>query len=174
MNEFIEKNRRFLKFCSDMARFYGLLLLGSTGIIVAIFVILVISCSMEPEMLRKVIRTQTQTLSRMPIMVFHGFLALVVAEFISYLLVREGEPKWILKNGDKIIYAYVLFNIVMIIRVFSYMSTTSALTIRGLYDLIFFLVLGLLGGGARVLMWIGIGITLKKVLPTIKESKLLV
>jgi uncharacterized protein involved in response to NO len=171
MNEFIEKNRRFLKFCSDMARFYGLLLLCVVGIVVAIFVIVVISGSMEPEMLRKVIRTQT--LSNMPKLVFHGFLALVVAEFISYLIASEGEPKWILRNGDKIIYAYVLFIIVIVIRVFYYTSTTSEFTVRGLSHLGPNVLIAI-SEVARVLMWVGIGITLKKVLPIIKESKLLV
>jgi len=173
MNEFIEKNRRFLKFCSDMARFYGILLLSVVGVAVAIFVIWVISGSMEPEMLRKVIRTQTQTLSNMPTLVLHGFLALVVAEFISYLLASEGEPKRILRHGDKIIYAYVLFSIVMIIRVFSYTSTTSELTVLGFSHLGSTVFIAM-SEVARLLMWVGIGITLKKVLPIIKESKLLV
>lgn len=164
----VSENRRSLKLCSGAARFYGLFLLSMSGVLVAVSVVMMVSGMMGAETPRRWF--DLQCCSRLLTIAFGGILALVLAEFISYVLEGEGEPKWILRNGDKIVYAYVLFFAVMsILTVFHTLHTFQS----GSWDFIPVMLVAL-AGVTQPLILIGIAITLKRVLPIIRESKLLV
>jgi hypothetical protein len=157
-HHFLTANRRFLKICSDMARFYGGFCLVLAGATVAI---LAVSAHM-----RSVWMTAFQPYTRVPMVVLHGLLALVVGQFIAYLLAGEERPKWLLRNGDKIMYAYAVFLLVT-------MGRTLPLTVRGPAE-VGLGIFSVLPTVAIVLMWIGLGVTLRRLLPIIQEYKTLV
>lgn len=169
-SNFLNQNRRLLVLCSNVARFCGLLALLGSGVLIAIPVVGVISGAMDPK---KAMETLTELLSKIPAIAFYGFLALIIAEFISYLLTSEEEAKWILKHGDKIIYVYVLYYTIVSVFIGLQPGSAKELSVIGfrrILDLSFF-------GTAivmRVLIWVGIAITLRKIVPIIKESKTLV
>jgi hypothetical protein len=169
---FIADNRRFLKLCSDMARFYGLLCLAGTGVVVALLVLLEISDSAGAEH-RQRWMTTFQVLTRVPLIVLRGLLALVVADFISYLIADEGKPRWLLRHGDTVMYAYACVLLALTIRIGFFTPTISGSAPHsplsaGLG------AFGLLSAAGVALMWVGIGIILRKLLPIIHESKTLV
>jgi hypothetical protein len=170
-SRFLIENRWLLKLCSDVARFCGLLALLGTGVLVAVTVVVLTMFGSEGS--DAAAKSFTRLLTMIPPILFYGFLALILAEFISYLLAEQGEPKWILRQGDTIIYAYVLYSL----AVFIYTAPQAA-SMEGASGMAFHRVFGLVlfvaSGVARVLIWVGIAIVLRKVVPIIRESKTLV
>ncbi|MCX5645114.1 MAG: hypothetical protein NTZ17_10600 [Phycisphaerae bacterium] len=154
-----------------MARFCGLFALLGTGVLVAVmFVFLTMFGSEGSDAAAK---SSTRLLTMIPPILFYGFLALILAEFISYLLVEQGEPKWILRQGDKIIYAYVLYSFAMFIYAApqaASMGGASGMDFHRVFGFVLFVVSGVV----HVLIWVGIAIVLRKVVPIIRESKTLV
>lgn len=171
-HHFFADNRRFLKLCSDMARLYGLLCLIAAGAMIALPVL---SHGLSPRGAEHWHGwlAATQPFTRVPVMVLRGLLALVVAEFISYLTADDGKLKWLLRHGHLIIYAYACFLLVLAIRISLFTPTESGSASHGPLSVELSLF-GLLSAAAVALMWVGIGITLRKVLPIIHESKTLV
>jgi hypothetical protein len=169
---FIADNRRFLKLCSDMARFYGLLCLVGAGGIVALLVFLEISGSPSGEH-RQPWMSTFQPFTRVPLIVLGGLLALVVADFISYLIADEGKPNWLLRHGDIVTYAYACMLLVLRVRMDFLIPAASGSAAHSPFN-VGLGVFGLLSTAAVTLMWVGIGIILRKLLPIIHESKTLV
>jgi hypothetical protein len=169
-SRFLIENRWLLELCSGVARFCGLFALLGTGVLVAVMVVLTKFDSGGSDAMTK---SHIQFLSMMPTIVFYGLLALILAEFMSYLLAEQGEPKWILRQGDKIIYAYVLYSLAMFIY-----TAPQAASMEGAsgmdFHRVFGFVLFVVSGVVRVLIWVGIAIVLRKVVPIIRESKTLV
>lgn len=172
-SRFLTENKWLLRLCSGAARFCGLLLLLGTGVLAAVMAVVTMS---DSKGLGAMTEAHSELLLAIPHILFYAFLALILAEFISYLLAEQGEPKWILRHGDKIIYAYVLYTIVMAIisvaqlrAVDREMGPVVSLRERHLWlaFTIAFIVV-------RILIWIGIAIALRKVVPIIRESKTLV
>jgi len=171
-HHFLTENRRFLKLCSDMARFYGVLCLIFAGGAVVLFAISAVSGSMGAEHRARWLAA-FQPFTRVPVIVLRGLLALVVAEFISYLTADESKPKWLLRHGDLVTYAYALFLLVMTVRT-DFFPLAASGRAADLSSNPWLGLVTLLSTAAVSLMWIGIGITLRKVLPIIRESKTLV
>ena len=169
-SRFLAENRWLLKLCSEAARFVGLLALLGTGVLIAMLVVGQMSGAMDSNVLEK---SRDQLLTMAPTIAFYGFLALVFAEFISYLLASEGEPKWILRHGNKVIYAYILYFVVGTIYVA--LRTPNPEELRGIdsHGALNLLLL-IASTGVKVLIWIGIALVLQKVVPIIRESKTLV
>jgi hypothetical protein len=117
-----------------------------------------------------------QILINLPTILFTGCVALILAEFISYLLAERGEPKWILRHEDKVIYAYVLYATVMsAIGVAQLRAVDREIgTAVSLREPHLWLALTIAFIVVRMLIWIGIAIVLRKVVPIIRESKTLV
>jgi len=157
-HHFITENRRFLRICSDMSRFYGgFCLIAAAGTMA----VLVVSAHTRAAWM-----TAFQPYTRVPLLVLHGLLALVVGQFIAYLLAGEEKPQWLLRNGDKVVYAYAAFLLVTAVQAWLLLVREPADVGVGL--------LNVLPTTAAVLMWIGLGVTLRKVLPILQESKTLV
>ncbi|MEN6578720.1 MAG: hypothetical protein ABFD90_20410 [Phycisphaerales bacterium] len=167
-SRFLAENRWLLRLCSNAARFVGLLALLGTGTLLALIVVVAkMSGSIGTW------ETLRDPLLAAPLILFYGFLALVFAEFISYLLADEGEPRWILRHGDKVIYAYIVYSLVMTVQVA--LRTSNTPEAGGIdYHSVLNLSLLIVGSVVQVLIWVGIGIVLHKVVPIIRESKTLV
>ncbi len=167
-SKFLVDNRWLLKLCSGVARFFGLLALLGTGVLLTLFIAVEgITGESTPA------EARSQLVAMLPAIAFYGFFALIFAEFLSYLLAGEGEPKWVLRHGSKIIYAYVLYLIAATVYVALRAPNTAHAT--GI-DFRHVLTLSLLVASTAVkaLIWIGIGIVLQRVVPIIRESKTLV
>lgn len=169
-SRFLADNRWLLKLCSDVARFVGLLALLGTVLLIAVLIVGPAMGAMDASALAK---SRSQLVLALPAIAFYGVFALIFSEFLLYLLAGEGEPKWILRHGSKIIYAYVLYFIAMTLHVALHMESTGE---PNRMDFQHILPLSLLIASSvlKALIWIGIGVALQKVVPIIRESKTLV
>jgi hypothetical protein len=99
-----------------------------------------------------------------------GLLVLGVAQLIRYLLEPDRHPDWILRNADKLLYAYTA----IVIIYYCWVSVTEArLHSNEPYDFlrlplsaVFILV--------ELLALVGLAQMLKRLLPMIEESRTLV
>ncbi len=165
-SRFIAENRWLLRLCAQVARFCGLLLLLGTGVLVAVMVVFSITMSEGSN----APSSRSEFLSKVPALLFYGFVALILAEFISYLLAEQGEPKWILRHGDKVIYAYVLYSLAVFVR-----AAPQAVRVEGASGMdLLGLALLVASGVVHGLIWVGLAIVLRKVVPIVRESKTLV
>ena len=171
-SRFLTENRWLLKLCAEVARFCGLLALLGTGVLVAVTVVVQIMFGSEGS--GAAAKSYIHLWAMTPTIVFYGFLALILAEFISYLLADQGEPKWILRHGDKIIYAYVLYFIVMsVIGMAPQITGVKSPSGTGLHGVLP-VALFVTSSVVKALIWVGIAIVLRKIVPIIRESKTLV
>ncbi len=105
-------------------------------------------------------------------MAFYGLLLFIAAEFIDFLLGNEGKLKPLLRQGNKIIYAYALYLVALSVHTVV-VSHEIGRPLGVIYHTAHLVIYSLLAG-IRVLIWIVISITLKKTLSIIEESKTLV
>jgi hypothetical protein len=169
---FVADNRRFLRLCSDMARVYGVLCLIVGGGAIASLVLSEVAGSAGAEHRQRWIAA-FQPFTRAPVVVLRGLLALVAADFISYLTAGDGKLKWLLRHGHLVTYAYACFVLVMTIQIGLLTPVESESISHGTLKVGMGLF-SLFSAAAVGLMWVGIGITLRKVVPIIHESKTLV
>jgi len=165
LNKAIERNERFLRLCCNIARFFGLLL-------IAFVVITLISIPLVGGPGDGYI---VQLIPRIILgFVFPAFLLLGIEQLIKCLIVPDFKPNWILRFGDKFIYTYTIF--LFINFVYSSIYTHKMINSSG-YD-ISFVSQTLIPSGIftfiKILIWIGIGMLLKRIVPIIQESKTLV
>ena len=110
LNNAIEKNKRYLRFCSYVAQISGLLLLllGFISIVMMLWNFcqpdrfpkhdVAFACKMiSPYIFRHI---------------FPGLFLLGINQLIKYLIDINFKPNWILKFSDKIIYLYVALRII--------------------------------------------------------------
>jgi len=172
-SKFLTENRGLLRLCSGVARFCGLFALLGTAVLIAVMVVVMVADSGRHD---AVAQSRTQLVMMVPHIVFHGLAALILAEFITYLLAEQGEPKWILRHGDKIIYGYILYAIANWV----FYAAQSPGVERAISGGMSFrdgplpLALAIAFILVRTLIWIGIAIVLRKIIPIIRESKTLV
>lgn len=172
-SRFLTENRWLLKLCAGVARFCGLLALFGTGVLLAVTVIV----AMQERADLSTMAWRDLALVKAPPILFYGCLSLILAEFLSYLLAEQGEPKWLLRHGDKVICAYILYFLYLTVApaIALAQQTASAGSLSGidLHNILYsaFLVLS---GVMQSLIWIGIAVVLRKVVPIIRESKTLV
>jgi len=161
---FIDKNERFLRLCCKVARFFGLLL-------IAFVALNLISMPLLGTNFLQFIQFAPTAILRF---VFPAFLLLGIEQLIKCLIVSDFKPNWILRFGDKIIYIYASF--LLINFVYSFMYTHKIIYSSG-YD-IYFVLKTLIPSAIftfiKILIWIGIGLVLKRILPIIQESKTLI
>jgi len=172
-SSFVAKNRVFLRLCSNVARFCGLLLLFFVGLVVALPVFMAVSGATETSMLKQSFGLQMGL--RLLTFVLAGLLLLALAEFVRYVMEDQGEPRWILRHADKILYVYAVLITVASARVLVQMwrRPTTAGSGSG-FDNLIPVVLIAIPAVAYPLILVGLGITLRRILPIIRESKTLV
>ncbi len=172
MNEFIEKNRRLIHFYCENLRTIGslILILGLVGSFALINFILVIKFGYwhAPKSYEMVI-------SLMPLgafnIIFYGLAILGLVQFIRYLVEEDYQPGWILRHGDIFFYLYALFIILSVIRAY---TTISGFLSPFSYIGVFKTLMIVFSITIRVLILVGLGQILRRILPVIEESKTLV
>jgi hypothetical protein len=172
MNVFVKKNEQLLKFYNKMPQTMGPVMLvcsiawgvfGATQLLSKIggdWIVFEFAFHAGPF--------QAGTLF------FLGLILMVVAQFIRYLFNTEYQPGWILRHGEKILYAYAFLIFVhalvfikqFLMRQYSFHTSCEALEVCNAltYCLIRLSI---------VLILIGSGQLLRRILPAIKESKTL-
>ncbi len=101
-----------------------------------------------------------------------GLLALLIAQLIAYSLVAEGNPGWVLRHGVWILYACALVLVGQAVLRMS--GWEPAATIEPDQAGLLFVGPTLVPVLAKVLICVGLGQLLGRILPIIEESKTLV
>jgi hypothetical protein len=163
-----KRNEQYLRFSGQVAQFLGLFFL----VVIFAGALLLLSGVLWDNLPTKHF---TKVLDRRSILhivqaVFSALFLLGVSQFIKCLIEVDFKPKWILRNGNKLIYVYVCFFLISSIS--SLVSTKNTLDSLG-HDTSYFMVLMPMGIFAIVTMvlWIAFAFILKRILPIIQESK---
>lgn len=175
MNEFIEKNRRLLKFYCLAARIFGWVLIcgGTIWFLLFLLVTLVVSDAAGtigwPHTSENFLYASVSFVFEF---VLPGLFALLVAQLIRYMLENEYTPGWILRYGDKVLYAFAALLIghnILIYYVLHVVLLEKNSPVRLL--LVQPLAVPL---AAKILILVGLGQILRRILLVIEESKTLV
>jgi len=172
MNEFIEKNRRLLHFYCEILRTIGslILILGVIGGFAMIILKLVTQFGYW-----QVPKNYEMVISLMPLgifnIMFYGLAVLGFVQFIKYLVEEDYQPGWILRHGDIFFYLYALFSILSVVRAY---TTIPGLLSLSSYTGVFKTLMIVFSITVRVLILVGFGQILRRILPVIEESKTLV
>ncbi len=173
MNEFIEKNRRLLKIYCFLAKLFGgiLILLGCKALIAHSFV-LISTASDISFFLDYFNNVPWVMISFLPT----GYLVLGLSQFIRYLSDDEYQPGWILRNVVQFVYLYAVVLTVFLtiscviecslIDCIRYPDQWFKIATRILYFVFY--------GGGKVLLLVGLGQVIRRVMPVIEESRTLV
>ncbi|MHC4290056.1 MAG: hypothetical protein ACYSOF_09890 [Planctomycetota bacterium] len=170
MNTFIEKNMKLLKFFHAALRLSGWLSLAS-GLFSPI-VLIVVAKKYDPQMMRDILLYSPLNCFTL---LFLGLFAIGLAQLIRHLFDSNRNPGFILHHGDKIIYAYVVFTlIVATIRTVTFVKHLLIPEIAG--DLIFIssFIANMVYYIANVIIFIGVALFLRRLLPVIDEHKSLI
>jgi hypothetical protein len=176
MVQFIEKHRRLLQAYCLMARILGwLLILGGVFWLVAIvkdFQSNVENIKAEADFLVRIASFGVYLASSFVYDFFiPGILAFAIGGLLDYLLRPKTKPPLILGMMDKLCYIYAIILILKACGGYNWLVKFVA--IPGMSRIL--LVQPLLGPtAAKVLLLIGVGMILHRLLPVIEESKTLV
>jgi len=194
MNEFIEKNRRLLKFYCVAARIIGWALLF-LPVIIVIWSLLTGTgrygdfLSLLPHIEKRLMyreafplaNGQVNLLSLVIRFVLPGLLMLGLAQFIRYLSEKNYRQGWTLRCGEAILYLYAVLIIakVFLIYVLGTGLQANIYNVGGLRAGIYHvdplaILASALITAAKVVILIGLGQILARVIPVIEESKTLV
>ena len=175
MNEFIEKNRRLLKFYCMATRIFGWVLICGGTIWFLLFVLLTLAVDDAageigwPHTLDNFVYS---TSSYVYEFVMLGLVALLVAQLIRYMLESKYTPGYILRFGDKILYIYAAFLIGQNTLVHYVLNPELLSTLKpGSFIFVKPLIVPL---ATKVLILVGLGQILRRLLNVIEESKTLV
>lgn len=175
MNEFIEKNRRLLKFYYMEARIFGWVLICGGTIWFLMFVLLTLAVDDAagsigwPHTLDNFMYSTSSYVFEFAML---GLVALLVAQLIRYMLESKYTPGYILRFGDKILYVYAALLIGQNTLVHYVLNPELLSTLKpGHFIFIKPLIVPL---ATKVLILIGLGQILRRLLNVIEESKTLV
>ena len=168
MNEFIEKNKRLLKMYCLLAKFFGGILTFVGCIAVIGHSVALISRVGDPNsFLDYFVNVPWGMISFLPT----GYLVLGLAQFIKYLLYDDYQPRWILGNMVKFLYLYAIL-LAAFLSIFCIIECNQNLD-QG-YKIAYHALPFVFYGGGKVLLLIGLGQVLRRIMPVIEESKTLV
>ena len=169
LNNAIEKNKRYLRFCSYVAQFSGLLLLllGFISIILMTWNL----CKPDRFLNHDVILVYKFISPHLFRMIFPGLFLLGINQLIKYLININFKPNWILRFSDKIIYLYVALYIINFIF-FSIYQTEAIVANQPHY--LATLIPSAIFTSVKALLWVGMAQVLRRIVPIIEESKALV
>lgn len=165
MNAFIEKNRHLLQIYYQSARIIGwaLIVFSPFGTSMAF--------SGESYMTKNILEFlyTLQSITLNPLIL--GLLLIGIAQFIHCISDTEYKPGWILKNGRIVLYAaafIVLMDCFINYLFFSFISySMETAKFSNLFT--FFIPAAI-----KILILIGLGRILNRILPVIEESKAIV
>lgn len=171
MSEFIKRNRRLLKFYFIVAQILGWLLMAGG---VFWFILTFSSSSLDiynndrPDVLLYGISSMLFDF------MLPGLIALGVTQLIRYLFEDTSKPGFILRNADRIFYMYAVFLIMKTYLKYFWYSAWYAQLIKSEASRLLFMQPFLLPTVAKILILIGLGQILRRLMPVIEESKTLV
>ena len=169
LNNAIEKNKRYLRFCSCVAQFSGLLLL----FLGFISIVMMLWNFCQPDRFPKYdIALAYKIISPFIFrQVFPGLFLLGISKLITCLIDINFKPNWILKSSDKIIYLYVVLLIINFI--FFSIYQTEAIVASPHHYLTTWIPSAIFTS-VKALLWVGMAQVLRRIVPIIEESKSLV
>jgi hypothetical protein len=101
-----------------------------------------------------------------------GILVLSIARFIKYLYSEETGPDWFLRHMEKVLYLYA---IVLLASIFiEYKNPSLSPEVLTIQSIALYLLPLILFKVALVLIIVGLGHIMSRILPVIEESKTLV
>ena len=164
MNEFVEKNKHLLQIYYLASKIIGWILIAVSplGTIVALSG----NKSLSEDALAILYILQGVTLN--PLIL--GLLLLGTAQFIRCVSETEYKPGWILQNGSTVLYAAAF--IVLMGCLVNYLYLVFSFTMKT-FQILKFLTF-FIPASAKVLILVGLGKILRRVLPVIEESKTLI
>jgi hypothetical protein len=166
MNEFIRQNRKLLNFYCVAARVIGwvLVILSAMPSLLIPYIISGVFHEYPGGILPLLGALLEVLFGRLPL----GVIVLGVAQLIRYVSESEYQPGWLLRHGTGILYLFAALMITgPIIRYCFY--------IHGIKPVDSSSIVGhLLADVSKMLILIGLGQILKRILPVIEESKTLV
>jgi hypothetical protein len=172
MNEFIEKNRGLLKFYHFAAKIIGWILIGVAPVFIFISIHSVTSIPSEANIEANI---YLLLLGVQNLIVYYfclGLILLGIARFIKYLYSEESQPGWILRHFEKFLYIYAFLMVVGVYFEFKNPGINSGNPI--LLHMITYVLSETILTSALVLIIIGLGHIIRRILPVIEESKSLV
>jgi len=170
MNTFIQKNRKLLRFYYWATRIGGWAFLSLACLaIVGHSVALVTRISDWQEFSRYY--QHDVPWGMFSNVLPTGLLAIGISQLIRYLLETDLKPGWILRNADKLLYAYTAILIIY----YCWMTTTEViLRYDQPYDFPARLIVSVLFIMLKLLALTGIAQILGKAIPVIEESRTLI
>lgn len=164
MNTFIQQNKELLRFYCVGAQIVGWILLAVSP--VGTTIALSGNSHFNENALAILFVLQRITLN--PIIL--GLLLLGTAQFIRFIYETEYKPGWILQNGSAVLYAAAF--IILMGCIINYLYLVFSLPVKTFHFLRF--LTSLIPALAKVLILVGLGKILRRVMPVIEESKTLI
>ena len=175
MNEFIEQNRRLLRFYRLAARIIGWVLIcgGTIWFLIYLFCILAAMDAagelVWPPALKNMIYSSSAYVFEL---LFPGLIAIIVAQLIAYIIADESKQPRLLQYGQFVLYAFAALVIGRAILhyclwhgiVFEGQNTAGLLFIQPL----------IVPVAAKVLILVALAHAFRRILTVIEESKTLV
>jgi hypothetical protein len=174
MNEFIEKNKRLLRFYSTSARIFGWVLIcgGTIWFLMFILVTLAVNdAAGEIGWPHTYDNFVYSTSSYVFEFIMLGLIAFLVAQLIRYILESEYNPGYILRFGDKILYVYAALLIVQDTSIYYLLHRKLLSFSIGRFLFAQPLIVPL---AAKILIVVGLGQIFRRILNVLEESKTLV
>ena len=169
MNEFIEKHRTLLKLYCIVARIIGwLLIIGGVFWFILTASSFDIDGSVRPEGLLYLISSMLFDF------MLPGLIALGVMQFIRYVFEDTDKPGCILRNADRLFYMYAVFLTLKSYFKYRFFTEWYAEAISLEPSRLLFIQPFLLPTVAKVLILVGLGQVIRRIIPVIEESKTLV
>ena len=170
MNDFIEKNERFLRLCCNVTRFFGLLLLFFAGIIgIGIPLSGWLWGGWSTDECTKFLPLAPQLIVSI---VFPAIFLLGIEQFMRCLVKVSFKPSWILRFGDKIIYLCVILIFMNLIH--RLVLIKSSLHAFSQWTYLQTAVIMAIPIFVKMLLLVVLGVVLRRIMPIIEESKTLV
>ena len=175
MNEFIEKNKVLLKVFRTTATIVGFVLIFGGGFwFVCLFSGNKIKLEKQDIILADIILFASSSLIYG--FALTGLVILGISQFIKYICESESKAGYLVRNGDKVLYIYAVFMVLKTICSYVWhvdVKFAGAIGESG-FARTLFLQAYILPTLAKVLILIGIGIILRRIIPVIEESRTLV
>jgi hypothetical protein len=169
MNEFIKKNKALLRLYCIIALIAGwLLIIGGVFWFILTASSFDIDRSDRPEGLMYLISSMLFDF------MLPGLIALGVMQFIRYVFEDTDKPGCILRNADRLFYMYAVFLIFKSYFKYLWFSEWYAEAISLEPPRLLFIQPFILPTVAKVLILVGLGQIIRRIMPVIEESKTLV
>lgn len=169
MNQFIEEQRSFLARMSRMIRVSSLILVVLGTLWAGIKAVALISRLGDWNALCEMWK---DTPSAIVLFLLLGIIGLGLASFLRYMYDPEYKPNWIVKRGEKLLYAFAAFVAIQGcvyagLILYRYASLSLAMTLIICIGYLVFVV-------GAVLVLAGLAQVYKRLLPMIDEARALV